>query len=127
MVEQRQKAVLDTAKRSNAIVSSIFPKQVVGRLMKDSTPIQGNATKLRSLMGDTLEKGGKNVVAESNAPIADLFPSATVMFADVEGFTAWSSVREPSQVFVLLESLYHAFDLVASRRRVFKVETVGDW
>jgi class 3 adenylate cyclase len=48
------------------------------------------------------------------------------MFADVEGFTAWSSVREPSQVFTLLETLYAAFDRVASRRRVFKVETVGD-
>ena len=42
------------------------------------------------------------------------------------GFTAWSSVREPSQVFILLESLYHAFDQIAKRRRVFKVETIGD-
>ena len=41
----------------------------------------------------------------------------TVMFADVEGFTTWSSVLKPSQVFTLL---------VASRRHVFKVETVGD-
>ena len=49
-----------------------------------------------------------------------------VMFADVEGFTAWSSVREPSQVFTLLETIYTAYDLVALRRRVFKVETVGD-
>jgi class 3 adenylate cyclase len=53
-------------------------------------------------------------------------PLLTVMFADVEGFTAWSSVREPSQVFTLLETIYAAFDRVASRRRVFKVETVGD-
>jgi Adenylate and Guanylate cyclase catalytic domain len=35
-------------------------------------------------------------------------------------------MREPSQVFILLESLYHAFDEIAKRRRVFKVETVGD-
>ena len=55
-----------------------------------------------------------------------LFASYTVMFADVEGFTAWSSVREPSQVFTLLETIYAAFDRVALRRRVFKVETVGD-
>ena len=48
------------------------------------------------------------------------------MFADVEGFTAWSSVREPSQVFTLLEAIYAAFDRVALKRRVFKVETVGD-
>jgi class 3 adenylate cyclase len=48
------------------------------------------------------------------------------MFADVEGFTAWSSVREPSQVFTLLETIFAAFDSVALKRRVFKVETVGD-
>ncbi len=58
-------------------------------------------------------------------PIADLFPNTTIMFADIAGFTAWSSVREPSQVFTLLENVYSAFDAVAKRRKVFKVETVG--
>lgn len=47
-------------------------------------------------------------------------------FADLVGFTAWSSVREPAQVFILLETIYHAFDEIAKRRKVFKVETVGD-
>jgi Adenylate and Guanylate cyclase catalytic domain len=40
------------------------------------------------------------------------------------GFTAWSSAREPSQVFTLLETVYRAFDMTAKRRRIFKVETV---
>lgn len=35
-------------------------------------------------------------------------------------------VREPTAVFTLLETLYHSFDKIAKRRRVFKVETVGD-
>lgn len=48
------------------------------------------------------------------------------MFADISNFTAWSSTREPFQVFLLLETLYGAFDVIAKRRRVFKVETVGD-
>ena len=90
---------MDTAQRSTAIVSSIFPKQVVGRLM--STPVQGNATKLRSLMtpdGGDAEGGGNSLMAKSGsgigsngdidvagAPIADYFPEATVIFADVAG------------------------------------------
>ena len=41
-------------------------------------------------------------------PIADLFPEVTVMFADIAGFTAWSSAREPFQVFQLLETIYFA-------------------
>lgn len=48
------------------------------------------------------------------------------MFADVAGFTAWASAREPSQVFRLLESLYSNFDQIAKKRGVFKVETIGD-
>ena len=59
-------------------------------------------------------------------PIADLFPFTTVLFADIVGFTAWSSTREPAQVFMLLQGVYQAFDMIAKRRRVFKVETIGD-
>jgi class 3 adenylate cyclase len=44
----------------------------------------------------------------------------------MKGFTAWSSAREPSQVFELLETIYGHFDAIAMHRRVFKVETVGD-
>jgi class 3 adenylate cyclase len=39
---------------------------------------------------------------------------------------AWSSTREPCQVFILLETIYGHFDDIAKRRRVFKVETIGD-
>lgn len=42
------------------------------------------------------------------------------------GFTSWSSQRSPEDVFTLLESLYGAFDSIAKKRRVFKVETIGD-
>ena len=35
-------------------------------------------------------------------------------------------MREPAQVFVLLESLYAEFDKIAKRRGVFKVEVIGD-
>ena len=43
------------------------------------------------------------------------------------GFTSWSSTRSPADVFVLLETLYGAFDKIAKTRKVFKIETIGDW
>jgi len=64
--------------------------------------------------------------SDSNKPIADLFTATTVLFADIAGFTAWSSTREPTQVFTLLEAVYGAFDEIAAKRGVFKVETIGD-
>ena len=36
------------------------------------------------------------------------------------------TVREPSQVFTLLEAVYNEFDAIAKQRGVYKVETVGD-
>ena len=54
------------------------------------------------------------------------FPHGTVLFADISGFSAWSSEREPEQVFTLLESIFQTFDKLARRRAVFKVETIMD-
>jgi class 3 adenylate cyclase len=48
------------------------------------------------------------------------------LVSDITGFTAWCSEREPSQVFILLESIYSAYDAIAKKRKVFKVETIGD-
>jgi len=69
-----------------------------------------------------------NMVSELDVmdPIAEVFENTTVMIADIEGFTAWCSEREPTQVFRLLETVYRAFDLEGSKAGVFKVETVGD-
>jgi class 3 adenylate cyclase len=46
--------------------------------------------------------------------------------ADIAGFTAWSSIRDPHQVFALLEAIFQGFDSIAKRQRIFKVETIGD-
>jgi len=53
--------------------------------------------------------GAKQDKSSSAAPIADLFPHCTVFFADIAGFTAWSSTREPSQgALVSLVTPWHS-------------------
>jgi class 3 adenylate cyclase len=49
-----------------------------------------------------------------------------VLFADLAGFTAWSSTRPADHVFLLLETLYKEFDRLALELGIFKVETIGD-
>jgi class 3 adenylate cyclase len=44
------------------------------------------------------------------------------MIADIAGFTAWSSEREPFQVFQLLETVYAGFGAIAKRLSVFKMK-----
>jgi class 3 adenylate cyclase len=126
LVERRQSLVLRKATQSGAIVSSLFPKNVRERLMQDNEAdkkrnFMAPNHRLKNFLGGDVETNDDGARA-----IADLFPHCTVLFADIVGFTAWSSARDPSQVFDLLQTIYQAFDAVAKRRRVFKVETIGD-
>lgn len=73
----------------------------------------------------TFLNGNEDETHVHNEPIADFFPHCTVFFGDIAGFTAWSSTREPAQVFILLQTVYQNFDAIAKRRKVFKVETIG--
>jgi hypothetical protein len=87
-------------------------------------------TKVKKYLAVGVES--KEFVAEDRGgkPIADLYPSATVFFADIAGFTAWSAERDPTQVFTLLEKVYNEFDSLADQLKVFKVSArcaESDW
>lgn len=123
------------AAAERAIVASLFPENVRDRLIEgaqaQNEEENDRLTRLQTFR-NTVKKPSRSVDQHSSEglfgskPIADFHPEATLMFADLVGFTAWSSTREPTQVFTLLEVLYSAFDRMAKRRGVFKVETVGD-
>jgi class 3 adenylate cyclase len=53
-------------------------------------------------------------------------PHLLQMFADIVGFNAWSSEREPHQIFQLLETLFGKFDIIAQQKGIVKVESNGD-
>ncbi len=129
LVEKRQKKIMDTATKSSAIVNSLFPANVRDRLMAEANDAKNKKGDKAGTFSNSA-KGKAGAIGTSlqghTMPIADLFSHVTVMFADISGFTAWSSTREPSQVFFLLESIYNAFDTIARKMDVFKVETIGD-
>eukprot|EP00934_Nitzschia_sp_Nitz4_P002708 Nitzschia sp. Nitz4//scaffold42_size132992//119267//129070//NITZ4_003422-RA/size132992-processed-gene-0.49-mRNA-1//-1//CDS//3329551787//2698//frame0 len=134
-VEVRQRAVMKSAIMSGTVVNSLFPEEVRNRLYNKQDSSGGGGTdsnKVRAAVG-FLNPGNNNQAINKfpdletdRMAIADLYPDCTVCFLDVVGFTQWSSGREPSHVFKLLETLYKSFDKSAKRLGVFKVETVGD-
>jgi class 3 adenylate cyclase len=148
ILRRLQAKVVNSAKRSEAIVSSLFPAVVRDRLYGpesagQGSPPQGGTPHSKISKNKPLRPGNslmnhkirlKTFLAEPTSqdanqasdPIADLFPNTTILFADIAGFTAWSSQREPAQVFKLLETIYGAFDKAAMKRGVFKIETIGD-
>jgi class 3 adenylate cyclase len=106
----------------------LFPENVLNRIYateNETAMYEPPKTRLKSFL-QASSKAREGGGAEQSRQIADLFPETTVLFADIAGFTAWSSVREPSHVFTLLEAIYGAFDAIAAKRGVFKVETIGD-
>eukprot|EP00934_Nitzschia_sp_Nitz4_P008759 Nitzschia sp. Nitz4//scaffold136_size62208//2//1935//NITZ4_006359-RA/size62208-augustus-gene-0.3-mRNA-1//-1//CDS//3329535591//8749//frame0 len=126
-VQRRNEKLVNNAARSNAIVASLFPSNIRDRLLN----VNNQPADIRKKSGALGLKGfmaGEMGMEEDtkSKPLADLFLECTIMFADIAGFTAWSSMREPSQVFTILETLYGAFDQIAKSRKVLKVETVGD-
>lgn len=155
-VERRQKVVMKTAVTTTKLVSELFPDVVMDQMMdsehqrRDSSSSAHNTTgsysadgqpkRLKSFLNDgsnnddvmnnnnnnNEERRSTGGAKYASKPIAELFPDTTVFFADIAGFTAWSSIREPAAVFTLLETLYGAFDKVAKKYGIFKVETIGD-
>ncbi|CAB9503949.1 Receptor-type guanylate cyclase gcy [Seminavis robusta] len=126
----RHLTVLETMTSTQNLLTSVFPKDVQDRLLKDAAEAAGGNNDKEAFKGNRgaeLSKAMKGITPlPKTKPIADLVLEASVLFADITGFTAWSSTREPFQVFTLLETVFHSFDVLAKRRRVFKVETVGD-
>lgn len=134
MVERRQRLVLNRAVQSTAVVSSLFPEKVRDRLMKEHTDApKQRKTKQNGWNAKTADKSLAEFLVHSGEldnvhnrtvgkPIADHIDESTVLFADLVGFTKWSSTRKAEDVFELLETIFGAFDAVALRLKVFKVE-----
>jgi Adenylate and Guanylate cyclase catalytic domain len=134
-VERRQNKVMSSAIRSSAIVDSLFPSTVRNQLyqaqeemkQRNIRPSSGSDIAGEDMSNTSGLLNGSGLSQFLNqGSIAQVYPDTTVIFADIVGFTSWSSTREPTQVFHLLETLYAGFDALAKMYGVYKIETIGD-
>lgn len=58
--------------------------------------------------------------------IADGFTEATVLFADIVGFTELSSRLAPQDLVHCLNEIFSRFDTIAERHGLEKIKTIGD-
>jgi adenylate cyclase len=82
--------------------------------------------KSESLLLNVLPASIARRLKNGEHPLADRFEEATVLFADLVGFTPMSERLSPETVVELLDDLFSQFDAMAERRGLEKIKTVGD-
>ena len=73
---------------------------------------------LPTAIADRLKQGERTIV--------DSFREATVVFADIVGFTSFSANIAPSRTVQLLNDLFSGFDKLAETYELEKIKTIGD-
>lgn len=69
-------------------------------------------------IADRLKKG--------ELTIADHHQTATVLFADIVGFTKLSSGMAPAELVAMLNKVFSSFDSLADKHGLEKIKTIGD-
>lgn len=73
---------------------------------------------LPKVIGERLKAGEQTIV--------DAVPEASVLFADIVGFTRFAATMAPGQTVALLNEIFSDFDQLAEQIGVEKVKTIGD-
>jgi adenylate cyclase len=79
-----------------------------------------------AMLRDFLPDRIKQRLREGERSIAEPVGEATVLFADIVGFTALSHRMAPGHIVELLSDIFTRFDEIAERNSVEKVKTIGD-
>jgi len=82
--------------RSEALLLNVLPPSIAGRMSR----------------GERL--------------IADNHETATILFADIVGFTPLSRTMDPNTLVALLDRVFTAFDAIADEYDLEKIKTIGD-
>ncbi len=96
-VRERTKELQEEKNRSEELLLNILPEEIAKRLAMDK-----------------------------NAKIADRIETASVLFADIVGFTKITSTLDADTVVGALNSLYSRIDERAKREGIEKIKTIGD-
>jgi adenylate cyclase len=96
-IERAEEAMEDEYNRSESLLANILPATIANRLKNPATTI-----------------------------IADKYDDASVLFADIGGYTERASQSTPADLVEFLNRLYTEFDRLVEKHGLEKVKTSGD-
>jgi class 3 adenylate cyclase len=100
----QRKLLQQEQNRSEKLLLSILPAEIVKRLKYDS----------------------EHYSIRSSHVIVDRFPDVTVLFADIVGFTDLAARISPEALVVFLNDVFSKFDDLAENLGLEKIKTIGD-
>ncbi len=101
--------------------------------MRDITELKSTEEELRQqrlvserLLLNVLPPPISQRLKRGEKTIADNFAEATVLFADIVGFTEISAQSSPTELIDLLNEIFSAFDSLVDHHELEKIKTIGD-
>jgi adenylate cyclase len=81
----------------------------------------------KSLLDNILPAGiAERLKTPTAGIIADKYDDASILFADIAGFTQWASDNTPAELVRFLNQLYTSLDRLVDQHGLEKVKTTGD-
>ncbi len=108
---------------------------VLGALLTESSDrrsfllgrsLEEEREKTQSLLSNVLPAQIAEKLKHSAGVIAELHPSATILFIDIVNFTPFASEHSPAEVVGFLNRLFSRFDELVQRFGLEKIKTMGD-
>ncbi len=88
--------------------------------------IQVEQKKSEELLLNVLPEPIAEQLKQGKTTIIDHFPSVSVLFADLVGFTQFVASHTPDEMYTLLNTVFMAFDRLAGQHGLEKIKTIGD-
>ena len=82
--------------------------------------------RVRQLLIRILPESVANRLRDGESQVVEELADVTVLFADVEGFTALAAECAPEKTLEMLSRTFERFDKLAARHGVEKIKTIGD-
>ena len=95
-------------------------------LEKKSSEIADALQKNEDLLLNILPKSIADRMTGTQSSIAEHFSDASILFADLVGFTKIARATSPEQLVELLGSIFSDFDALTDKLKLEKIKTIGD-
>ncbi|WP_190679475.1 adenylate/guanylate cyclase domain-containing protein [Leptolyngbya sp. FACHB-671] len=88
--------------------------------------LEAEQEKSERLLLNILPEAIAQQLKQDHRTIAESFAEATVLFADIVGFTQISAGIPPRELVTLLNQIFSTFDQLAEQHNLEKIKTIGD-